>query len=112
MSLTNQEMSKIIETASQLHDTIGEIYPAADGTDGSFFQDRDALNLFESDIFEYTIENPMKLKTELSKMWQYQDAEYMEQFTNICVVAVFKYKEQAESSPEKQEGLSPFIYEF
>lgn len=112
MSLTNQEMLNIFKTASQLHETIGEIYPAADHTDDSFFQDRNTLKLFKSEIFEYTFETPLQLKDELCKMWQHQNAEYMQQLVNICIVAAFKYRNQAKSSPEKQEGISPFIYEF
>jgi hypothetical protein len=45
-------------------------------------------------------------------MWQHQNAEYMQQLVNICIVAAFKYRDQAKSSTEKQEGISPFIYEF
>ena len=112
MSLTNQEMLKIFETASQLHDRIDQIYPEAGRTDGSFFQDRDALNLFPSDIFEYAFENPVQLLAELRRMWDYQDKDYMQQFASVCAVAAFKYKKPAEVGPEKQEGISPFIYEF
>ena len=112
MSLTNKEMLNIYETVSTLSNIIKTSYPATDGINGSFFQDRNELNLFLSEIFEYSFETPMQLKAELCKMWQYQNAEYMQQFVNICIVAAFKYRDQAKISPEKQEGISPFIYEF
>lgn len=112
MSLTDQEMKNLFDAALRLHDSQGSVYPEADGQNGSFFQDREALRLFDAEMFEYAFENPLQLKSELLKMWQYQKTECMQIFVNICLVAAFKYREREKSYPEKQEGISPFIYEF
>jgi len=112
VSLTNPEMQNLFDAASRLHDDLGSVYPAADGQNGSFFQDREALHLYPSGMFEYAFDTPLQLKAELNGMWAYQKAEYMQSFVNICIVAAFKYQAQEKSAREKQDGISSFIYEF
>lgn len=112
MNLTDPEMIKIHEAAVNIHKNTGSVYPAADEQSGSFFQDREALNLYPLDIFEYSFETPLELRTALTKMWEYQQNDYMHQFVIICTVAVFKYRARGKSVQEKQEGISSFIYEF
>ncbi len=109
MSLTNQEMLKIFQTASKLHDIAGAVYPERASSEDSFFQDRNDLKLFGKTIFEYSFDNPVQLRDRLTEMWKYQDAEYMKQFVNICLVAAFKYKTSLE---KPEQGISAFIYEF
>lgn len=111
MSLTDQEMEIIRQTAAQLHETVGTPYGDVAGGAASFFQDRRDLRLFEHEIFEYSFENPIQLKAELEKMWEYQDAGYMKAFSSVCVVSAFKHKSSPDTVPEETQ-ISPFVYEY
>ena len=111
MSLTDQEMEIIRQTAERLHATVGNPYGAAADGAASFFQDRQDLRLFEHEIFEYSFDNPVQLKAALARMWQHQGAEYMAAFVDVCVVSAFKHRPSPQTKPEETQ-ISPFVYEY
>lgn len=111
MSQINQEMANILRTAQRLHEKGVQVYAGADGEADSFLLDREKAKLFERDIFEFSFDSPLELKAQLTRMWEHQGCEYMEEFLDVCLVSTFKFRSTREDFT-RETRVSAFVYEF
>lgn len=111
MSLIDQEMANIQRSAAQINASGVTVYADAGGARESLLQDREKAQLFEHDIFEFSFDNPLELKAQLTRMWEQQQCGYMLDFIDVCLVSAFKHRPRQEDF-NRETPISAFVYEF